>query len=137
MLIKNVKIYTGYAEDEPKRGWVRVENGRFAAVEPGEARPVGIGEDVIDGEGLSLIPGLIDAHTHLGVVGDAMGIEGDDCNEDSEPILPQLRVIDGCNPFDRCFAEARAAAEAGDDAAETEAAEDVAEAAETDAADAE
>ena len=35
-----------------------------------------------------------------------MGEEGSDGNEYSDPITPQLRAIDGLNPFDPCFAEA-------------------------------
>ena len=48
-------------------------------------------------------PGLIDAHTHLGMYGDSTGFEGDDGNEDSEPIMPHLRAIDAINPLDRYF----------------------------------
>ncbi len=104
MLIKNVKIYTGYADRPPFIGWVEISDGRFFAIGEGQTDA-----DGLDGEGLSLIPGLIDAHTHLGIVGDSVGVESDDCNEDSEPIQPQLMALDGCNPFDRCFFEARAA----------------------------
>lgn len=63
--------------------------------------------EIIDAKGAYLTPGLIDAHCHLGMVGDSIGIEGDDGNEDSEPITPHLRAIDAINPFDRGFDEAR------------------------------
>ena len=49
----------------------------------------------------------MDAHTHLGIIENGIGFEGDDCNEASDPFTPQLRAIDGINPMDRCFAEAR------------------------------
>ena len=55
------------------------------------------------------MPGLVDAHTHLGLFEDSIGFEGEDGNEDTDPITPQLRVIDGINPMERSFAEARAA----------------------------
>jgi imidazolonepropionase-like amidohydrolase len=54
-----------------------------------------------------LLPGFIDAHTHLGIIEDGIDFEGDDCNESSEAFTPQMRAIDGINPFDRCFEEAR------------------------------
>ncbi len=88
-------------------GWILVENGKIKALGEGEA-PEYSGE-VIDGEGLVALPGLIDAHTHLGIVEDSLDFEGDDCNEDSDPASPQLRALDAVNPFDRCFYEASAA----------------------------
>lgn len=61
---------------------------------------------VIDAHSNILTPGLIDAHCHLGMFEDSIGFEGDDGNEDSDPIMPQLRAIDAINPFDRGFADA-------------------------------
>ncbi len=60
MIIKNVKVYTEDKEFVP--GEVFVSNGRFAAA-PAD------GEEVLDGEGCYMIPGLIDIHFH-GCVGD-------------------------------------------------------------------
>jgi len=60
-------------------------------------------------EGLSVFPGFIDAHCHIGMWEDGMGEEGADGNEMTDPITPELRAIDGLNPFDRCFQEAREA----------------------------
>lgn len=65
--------------------------------------------EIIDAKGGFLTPGLIDAHCHLGMVGDSQGAESDDGNEDSDPIMPHLRAIDAINPFDRGFDEARRA----------------------------
>lgn len=75
----------------------------------GERTELPGGCEVIDAKGAYLTPGLIDAHCHLGLFGDSLGVEGDDGNEDSDPITPQLRAIDAINPFDRGFAEARCA----------------------------
>lgn len=69
----------------------------------------GSADEVIDAEGKYVIPGLIDAHCHVGLFGDSTGFEGADGNEDSDPITPQLRAIDGINPQDRAFPDARAA----------------------------
>lgn len=66
-------------------------------------------DKVIDVGGGYVLPGLIDAHCHVGMFEDAVGFEGDDGNEDSDPIMPHLRAIDGINPFDRGFKEAREA----------------------------
>ena len=57
--------------------------------------------------GCHIYPGLVDAHSHLGMFGDSLGFESDDGNEITDPVTPQLRAIDAINPFDRCFQEAR------------------------------
>ncbi len=65
------------------------------------------GEEVLDAEGRWLMPGFIDIHTHLGLFGDGVGFEAEDCNEATDPVTPQLRVIDAINPMDRTFEDAR------------------------------
>jgi imidazolonepropionase-like amidohydrolase len=52
------------------------------------------------------MPGIIDAHCHLGMWEDGMGFEGADGNEMTNPITPQMRAIDAINPMDRSFKEA-------------------------------
>ena len=61
----------------------------------------------LDLGGLHVYPGFVDAHCHLGLFGDSLGFEGEDGNESTDPVTPHLRAIDGVNPFDRCFQEAR------------------------------
>jgi len=87
-------------------GDVLIEDGKIRAL--GENLPAG-GADVIDASGLFVFPGFIDAHCHIGMWEDGMGAEGADGNEATDPVTPQLRAVDGLNPFDPCFAEAREA----------------------------
>jgi len=61
----------------------------------------------IDAGGRYVIPGMIDAHCHIGMFEDSIGFEGDDGNEDSDPATPALRAIDAVNPLDRCFTDAK------------------------------
>ena len=105
MIIYNAEIFS-MTEDMHFYGYVEVQDGKITAVEQG--KPETVGEDDIDAGGGLLLPGLIDAHTHLGIIEDGLSFEGDDCNEVSDPFTPQLRALDGINPYDRCFAEARA-----------------------------
>lgn len=104
MIIYNAEIYS-MTDDMHFYGYVEVRNGKITAVEQG--KPEEIAADDIDANGGWLLPGLIDAHTHLGIIEDGVDFEGDDCNEISDPFTPQLRALDGINPYDRCFAEAR------------------------------
>lgn len=89
-------------------GFVAFEGGKITAVGPMESLKDDYSGPVLDAEGGHILPGFIDAHCHLGLFGNAVGFEGDDGNEDTDPCTPQLRALDGINPLDRCFQEARA-----------------------------
>ena len=105
MLIYNAEIYTMDSKGVIENGWIEIDGGSISAI--GEGNPINIPDDSIDAKGGTVLPGFIDAHTHLGIIEDGVDFEGDDCNESSEPFTPQMRAIDGINPFDRCFEEAR------------------------------
>lgn len=87
-------------------GFLDIKEGRIAAIGTMETCPAGEGE-VLDLQGKHVCPGFVDAHSHLGLLGDSLGFEADDCNESTDPCTPQLRAIDGVNPLDLCFREAR------------------------------
>jgi imidazolonepropionase-like amidohydrolase len=105
MLIYNAEIHTMDSRGVITKGWIKTESGKIKTI--GEGTPDLIPEDSIDADGGMLMPGFIDAHTHLGIIEDGLDFEGDDCNESTDPFTPQMRAIDGINPFDRCFEEAR------------------------------
>lgn len=107
MKIWNAAIHTQTAAGIIENGYVSVENGKITEVSSGT--PETITPEDIDAGGSILLPGFIDAHTHLGIIENGIAFEGDDCNEATDPFTPHLRVIDGVNPLDRCFEEARAA----------------------------
>ena len=67
--------------------------------------PAAEGES-INAAGGWVLPGLIDAHSHIGLYEDSLGYEGADGNEDTDPATPQLRALDGVNPMDAAFREA-------------------------------
>lgn len=74
-----------------------------------DAVPQGWAGPVLDAAGGHILPGLVDAHCHLGMCGDGLGFEAEDVNESTDPCTPHLRALDGLNPLDRCFQEAREA----------------------------
>ena len=90
-------------------GYLTTVGDKIAAVGPMEECPDTWEGETFDAQGGHILPGFIDAHCHLGMFGDAVGFEGDDGNEATDPCTPHLRAIDAINPLDRCFREARAA----------------------------
>ncbi len=102
LLLKNGLLHTMTGE-APFVGDVLIQDGKIAQV--GVSLEAG-GAEQFDLSGKYVLPGFIDAHCHIGMEEDGMGIEGSDTNEVSDPITPQMRAIDGLNPFDPCFAEA-------------------------------
>jgi imidazolonepropionase-like amidohydrolase len=106
MLIYNAKIKT-MAGTDIDNGFVEFHDGKITAVSAGE--PAEIGADDINAGGLTLCPGFIDAHSHLGVFENGLGFEGTDANEITDPAMPHLRAIDMINPRDFSFEEAAAA----------------------------
>ena len=100
-LIKNAEIITMTGENY-KNGCILFDEKILYI---GEEIPQDA-DEIIDAEGKIVTPGLIDAHCHVGMFEDSLGFEGDDGNEDSDPVMPHLRAIDGINPFDRGFADA-------------------------------
>lgn len=100
IILKGARLFNGRVP-----GWevgeVRISGTRFA--EPGEGRRE---DKVYSLSGYFITPGLIDAHCHIGMYEDATGIEGEDGNEMTDPVTPQMRAVDGIYPTDRTFREA-------------------------------
>lgn len=57
-------------------------------------------------EGAWVLPGFIEAHCHVGIIEEKRGIVGDDCNEGTRPLTPELRALDAVNPMDPAFHDA-------------------------------
>ena len=96
MLFKNATIYT--MEQDPFVGDFKIDKGVFTEI--GKDLTANEGEDVQDLNGLYVFPGLVESHCHLGMEETAIRFEGNDVNEITDPITPNMRGIDGCNPMD-------------------------------------
>lgn len=102
-LIKNGKILT-MAGKTYEKGCLLIEGSKIIAIEEviEETKEM----EVIDAQGGWVMPGIIEAHCHVGITEEKKGIEGDDCNEMTDPITPYLRAVDGINTLDAAFDDA-------------------------------
>lgn len=92
-------------------GYLEIEQGKIVAIgDMKECDQKALYENskaqVIDAKGNLVMPGIIEAHCHMGITEEKKGMEGDDCNETVDPITPQLRAIDAINPMDAAFKDA-------------------------------
>lgn len=91
-----------------ENGYVDFENGKITAFGMLSDAPTFAGE-VLDANGGYILPGLIDAHTHIGISEEGLRWEGEDCNEKTSPVTPDMRAVDGFYPLDTAIPKAVAA----------------------------
>ncbi len=87
-------------------GFLQIENGKITAVGDMKDCPAKSGSGILDAKGNLVMPGIVEAHCHMGITEEKKGMEGDDCNENVEPVTPWLRAIDAINPMDAAFDDA-------------------------------
>lgn len=101
MIIKNAKIFLAESGSFEKLD-IRTENGKIAEI----AKNIPQGsEEVLDVAGCFVTPGLIEAHSHIGMYEEGIQWEGDDICE-NEPVTPEMRSIDSLFPGDMAFDDA-------------------------------
>ena len=84
-----------------ENGEILIDKNKIIAIGAHVDVPAGV--QVIDAAGLLITPGFIDAHCHIGMHEESSRWEGNDTNEYSDPVTPQLRAIDSINPMDEAF----------------------------------
>ncbi len=87
-----------------ENGMVIIENGKIKQV--GKSLAVPAGAVVVEEPESWVLPGLIDAHSALGLADETGRSENEEL---SEPNVAQLQVIDGLNPIDKRIVQVRAA----------------------------
>lgn len=108
MLITNGHIKTMDGQEFDK-GYLLIRDGKIRDLgwgDPASELLSGEKEELLDVKGALVMPGLIEAHCHIGITEQKKGMEGDDCNENVEPVTPFLRAIDAINPMDTAFDDA-------------------------------
>ena len=90
--IKCGKIYTitqGIIED----GIILVENGKI--VDVGRNLTIPEGAEILDASTRVVMPGIVEAQSRIGIIEEGVSFAGNDINEDTDPITPHVRAIDG------------------------------------------
>ena len=90
-------------QGEIENGVILIGDGRITAVGANVSIPSGA--RVIDLSGKTVMPGMIDGFTNLGLAD--YPSYGEDDDEATTPVTPQLQVVDGLNPANRFLALAR------------------------------
>lgn len=80
-------------------GAIVLQDGRISAVGDAASIVIPEGAIVIDATGKTIMPGLVDTHSHIGGPGGA---------DSSSPIQPDVRVMDAINPMEPGFRRAAA-----------------------------
>ena len=87
ILIKNGTVIT-ITDGVKENTDVLIQNGKIKSISEGLS--VGDGVRVIDAEGMYVMPGIIDAHSHIGI---------DVVNESTAPVTAEVKVGDVINPY--------------------------------------
>lgn len=98
LAVVGAKVYTLGPQGTLDSATVLVEGSQIKAVgrfdPPSEAK-------VLHAEGLTMVPGFVDAHSHLGLQTQGLGV--DDAAEQTEQISPHLYALDALDPLSKSF----------------------------------
>ncbi len=103
LAITSAKINT-ITQGVIEKGTILIEEGKIKAI--GEKIEIPLDAQIIDCANKWITPGLIDAHTHLGVYEETIDWAGADGNEMTNPSTPHVRALDAINPLEQGFIDA-------------------------------
>lgn len=104
LVISGGKIITMGPQGTLQSKIIIVEGDRIKAIT--EADDVPANAQHLDAGGGYILPGFIDAHAHIGLDEEIYRVEGDDVNETTDPVTPQLQAVDGIHFRDLAFQDA-------------------------------
>lgn len=84
-----------------EQGQLLIDGRKIKAIGAKVDIPAGV--QIIDAAGRTVTPGLIEAHSHVGISESGIGWAGEDTNEFTNPLTPWCSAIDGINMRDDAF----------------------------------
>lgn len=104
MLIQNGVLYTMVGEEPLTDCDLRIKDGKITKIAP--KLKAQKGEKVLNVRGAWVLPGFIESHCHIGLDEYGAGPEGNDVNEMTSPLTPEVDALDGVFPADASFERA-------------------------------
>jgi len=100
VLIKNAVVMT-VTHGNIRQGEIYISNGKIVAV--GMKLTVPATTVVIDAGGKYVTPGIVDCHSHIALGGNPDPESGSDVNEATNPITPEMMMVDAFNYQDKAI----------------------------------
>ncbi len=97
--VRGEQVWTMGPQGVIADGVVVIEDGKVTAVGPAASITIPTGMTVLDAP--IVTPGLVDAHSTVGLTGYLNQPDDQDQLDNSSPVQPHLRAIDAYNPHDR------------------------------------
>jgi imidazolonepropionase-like amidohydrolase len=94
LVLHNATIHTAAADEPIENGVLVIRDGKVEVVGPAGAVELPDGAEVRDLKGAVIIPGLVDTHSHIGVMPRPRVPAHGDGNEMSGPVQPAVRALD-------------------------------------------
>ncbi len=104
-IIKNCTLHT--MEDAPlEKATIIIKDGKIDRIGTDIDLSAYDAATVIDAKNNIVTPGLVDPHCHVGIAEEGIQFEGNDTNEMTHPIYPELRGLDSFYPHDTALKKA-------------------------------
>lgn len=108
LLIENVIIHTAMEDPARLTGWVLIEDGRISAMGDGAIGDLPEHTDLLDAQGLHLVPGFIALASQLGLV-EVLQVDATDDRREATDRTPELAPWVAINPSSALLPVARSA----------------------------
>lgn len=108
ILLKNCNLWT-MLEKNDVSGEILIDGKKIIKVDSSiDLSEYGKNIKIIDMKNKFVMPGIVDPHCHVGIDQSTVGWAGNDTNEATNPVTPELRSYDAIKAFDEGFETALA-----------------------------
>lgn len=105
IVIKNCNLWT-MEEINNELGSIAIDGKKIIEVSRENLSKKYVNAKIIDAKNLFVMPGIVEPHSHIGMMEQVYGWAGEDTNEITNPVTPELKGIESIKPHDESFKEA-------------------------------